>query len=124
MPFTSMDIIKNKKFEADFYVRNDNGIEIRDLTGSTPAFEIRHINDKTLENCQCITSINTDEDGNSFVKLNISSSETNKLDTIIEAVDDGYLHRSPYYGILTINNIRTSPETVTSYIDKINVIEG
>lgn len=122
MAFTSMDIIKGKTFEADFYIREDNGIFIKSLSNFTSGtLEIRNIDTKAISSTHAVRAV-TLEDGKHYIKLTIPANTTNTFTTDIEGRDDGYLHRSPYYGILTVNISGESP--ILSHIDKINIIEG
>ena len=124
MAFSSMDIIKGQQFEADFYVRDDNGIEYKNLQGANAEFDMRWLDSKNSANVSSSMSIRQDDEEIWFARMIISSSVTNSLSTIVEGEDDGYMHRSPYYGVLAINNVAGETSPILLHIDKVNVVKG
>lgn len=124
MAFSSIDIVKGQKFEADFYVREDNGIEYKNLQGAVASIDIRNIDTKQSANITSQLTIQKDADDIWFVRMTIQPNITGSMQTIIEGADDRYLHRSPYYGILKIDNMQGEQSPVLVHFDKINVIQG
>ena len=115
-----MDIIKGEPYVGSFYVRDDSGMFVRDLSnvGSGSKITMYNIDDKTFAG-EYPLSMDTSVVGKHCAKLNMTTYQTGSLKTIIEGGDDRFMHMAPYYGVIKIN---FPGEPVLAQVDKINVI--
>ncbi len=122
MGFNSADIIQGEDYVSSFYVKTDDGIFNRDLTGASGTYEMLLLSDKSSVLIRTLV-IDTDKDGFHKATFNLSGSDSNRLlEPTIEGAEDQYLNRSGYYGKITINNVPGSVEPVLAIVSKINIL--
>ena len=122
MGYIGMDIIQDREFSAKFYVREDNGYMVKDLSLFQSGSFVFLRRSDNVEVFATNLVVNTQEEGLHFVTLTLSPAQIDYLPPTYKLEDDEYIPESPYYGVMTIQLQGEPP--VLSHINRIKIIKS